>query len=171
MSGDVGSEEATDVEPCPPAQRSSGQGERHPGVEPPPSSPETVGGHGELEAGHRAAGAHHPGQLGDRWRRVGDVTEQVGEGEGVEGGVGEGQAFALAKDEGDAVVPAGGGHVASAPAEHVLAQVDADDPCFAALGQFEGDASRAGGHVEHGGRVGDGDVIDHLAPPPPVLAE
>ena len=34
----------------------------------------------------------------------------------------------------------------------------------------EGDSSRAGGHVEHGGRVGHGDVIDHLVPPPAVLA-
>ena len=45
-------------------------------------------------------------------------------------------------------------HVASALAEHVLAQVDADDPRLGALGQLEGDAGRAGGHVEHDGRVG-----------------
>ena len=34
-----------------------------------------------------------------------------------------------------------------------------------------GDASRAGGDVEHDGGLGHHRVIDHLAPPPPVLAE
>ena len=52
------------------------------------------------------------------------------------------------------LVPAGGDHVASASAQHVLAQVEAGDPGVGAVGQLEGDAGRTGGHIEHSGGVG-----------------
>ena len=66
---------------------------------------------------------------------------------------GNGRSLALAEDERDAIVEAGRGDVPSAAAQHVLAQVDADDPSLGPVGQIEGDTRRARGHVEHRGRA------------------
>ena len=100
---DVRAEEAPDLEPRPPPGHATGQREDAARVQPPPSPPEPARGHVELEAGDGAPGLHHPGQLAERRRRVGHVAQEVGERQGVEGPVGEGQPLGLPGDELDAV--------------------------------------------------------------------
>jgi menaquinone-9 beta-reductase len=168
---DVGTEEAADVEPGPTAEHGAGEGQHDPRVETPAPTPDPVRWNRELEAGDNAAWAHDPGQLGDCCRRIRDVAKQVREREGVERGVGKRQPLTLAEYQGDPVVQTSSRHVAATFAQHVLAQVEAGDLGGQARRQFERDAGRAGGDIEHGGRRGRDHVVDHLASPSTVLAE
>jgi len=84
---------------------------------------------------------------------------------------GKRQTLTLTKDERDTARAPGGDDIASASAQHVLADVEAGDPRIGAGGQIESDAGGAGGNVEHAGWVRRHGVIDHLAAPPPVLAK
>ena len=120
-----------------PARRDdpAGAGQADPHPELPEAAPERHRRDAELERGDRPARLHHPGQLGERRRRVVDVAEQVGERERVEGGVLEGQRLRAALDELDAVAEACALDARAAGGEHVGALVDADDACSRAGGR------------------------------------
>src|SRR4029078_1883900 len=84
VTGDAWPQEATDVEPRPPAEGGSRDREHGAGVDPPPTSPPWVRRHGELEARHRPSRTYDPRELGDGAGRIGDVAEQVGESQCIE---------------------------------------------------------------------------------------
>ena len=169
----LGPEEATDVEPRPPAERGAGEQGARRGCRATTTLARTgLGGTANSRLAIAPPGRTHPGQLGDGGGRISDVAEQVGEGEGVEGGVGEGQVLALTEDEGDAVVPTGcrprsvglGRSMSSLRSMPVIrASVRSASSRATPAGPVATSRTMAGRAVDH--------VVDHLAPPPPVLAE
>src|SRR4029453_8719333 len=122
----------------------------------------------ELEAGDGAARADHADQLGDGGGRVGHVAQQVGEGQRVEGGVGEREPLGLPADQRDPLVQTVVQDRGPTTAQHRLGDVDPGDMCARPAGELEGDAGRAGGHVEHCGGVALDDAVDHGPAPAPV---
>src|SRR3981189_3288456 len=79
--GDVGTEEAAHVEPLTSAGQPPPGWEHQSGVEPPPHPPEAARRCKELEAGHRAAGLHHPSELDEGGLGIIDIPKQIGEGQ------------------------------------------------------------------------------------------
>ncbi len=125
----------------------------------------------ELEVGHYPAGADHPGQLPQGGGRVRHVAQQVGEGEGVERGVGERQLLPPADEQRNAPGLAVVGHTGHPGPQHLAAQVDPGDLGAGAGRDLACHPGRAGRHVEHRSRIGGGDRVDHRPAPPTVLAE
>ncbi len=105
----------------------------------------------ELQAGQRPSRLHHPHQLAEGGGRVGHVAEQVGEGEGVEGGIGEGQVLGPSEDQVDATTARMAGQVGPGRLQHLGCDIDTGHPRRRAGGQLQGDPARAGGDVEHPG--------------------
>src|SRR5688572_24906305 len=83
------------------ADEGSGAGEDLAEVEVVEAAEDGVGGEGELEDDHPAAGAEDAVKLADRGRRVGDVADAEGDGDDVAAGVGEGEGLGVAVDVGD----------------------------------------------------------------------
>ena len=140
-------------------------------VEPPRGAPEPIGRYEELEAGHRRAGLEDPGELAQRGRGVGDVAEEIGEGERVDARVGNGQLLTAAGQERDAVSHPGGSDVRLAAPQHRFGEIDPGDEGRRPTAELERDPGGAGGDVEHPLGSGRNDVVDHRPAPPAVLSE
>src|SRR5689334_22286587 len=96
---DVGTEEPPDTTPLTAAGHIPRDGQYGACVRPPPGSPERGGGNRELEARDCSARPEDPRELGQRRRRVRDVTQQVRERERIERLVGEREVFGLPDEE------------------------------------------------------------------------
>jgi hypothetical protein len=114
---------------------------------------------------------HHHRQNGQGGLGIGHVAQEVGEGEGVEGPVGERELLGPAGHEPDPVGETAPLHVRPSLEEHLRGQVDADHLGGRPVGELEGDTGRPGGHVQHPVRPLGDDVPHHRPPPPAVLAE
>ncbi len=185
-------QEAAHLEPLPPPQRPTGGGQDQARVQGPQGAPGQVAGRVELEAGDGPSGLYDPHQLAQGGGRVGYVTEQVGEGESVEGGIGEGQVLGPPQDQVDPPARWAAAQVGLGGLQHLRGDVDPGHLRPGTSGQLQGDPARPGSDVEHPARRhwgrrhrgrrhrgrrhrgdghGHGHGIDHRPPPPSVLAE
>src|SRR5438093_6634743 len=81
---DVRSEEPSRVPPGPPAKHIAGRRHQRAGEEAPAQPPKRIRWNVEVEARHRTAWAQDAPQFAQSGCRVGNVSEQVGEGDRIE---------------------------------------------------------------------------------------
>ena len=163
-------------EPAHPEPRAPGQAARcrqhAPRVQPPPRPPEAVGRHVELEAGDGRAGLQHTGQLDERGCRVGHVSQEVGEREGVEGIVGEGELLGPTGDGAATRLPARPRATFSRPRRN-MASVRSTPTMLPGVRSASWRATPAVPVATSRTRCGSSrdDVVDHGPPPTAVLTE
>src|SRR5256885_12979975 len=124
---DVRAEEATGPPPGIAPEHEARAGHRRAGVEAPAHPPERIRGHVEVEAGHATRRAEHAGQLAQRRRWIGHVTQQVRERDGVERRCRKRKLLGARALQPDPAVQAGGLNTFPACFEHRLADVDTAD--------------------------------------------
>lgn len=161
---DAAPQEASDVTPT---RRDDPPGDRqaYPNVELPGQPPDAAGKR-ELEPGHRPARPDDACQFAQRRRRIGHVTEEIGEGQRVERVVWKGERFGRPLDE-----PNGRGQTLPCHGQHLGALVEADHLAAFTRQQLAGDGAGPCGDVEHRVARSDIDLRDEESPPPCVLAE
>ena len=125
----------------------------------------------ELKTGDGSTGLQHTSQLDDRGRRVGHISQEVREREGVERLVREGELLGPTGDEMDASPGARAADVLLATPQHCVGEVDTHDAARRAVGELEGDAGRTRGDVKDARRNSRNDTVNHGPPPTPVLTE
>jgi hypothetical protein len=108
-----------------------------------PGGPCETGGDTELERCDRAARANDPGELAERRSGIGDVTQEVRDGEVVERLVRERERFGRRLDELDSRAEA-----LARTSEHARALIDPGH-LESSLQELGGDETRAGGDVDH----------------------
>src|ERR1035438_296480 len=132
-----------------PAAEQAADGQQQPGVEPPPESPETRRRNAELQAGGPPAWPDNAAELTQRFLRVSNITQQVSEGQGVEGGIGEWQLLSPARNQADAVGLIRRGDISLPFPEHLLSQIQADDAGVSPRRDLQGDTGCSRRYVEH----------------------
>ena len=155
----------------PPAggEKGASQAENQVGVEP-PKGVEDASRHSEVLGQHHAAGTDDAGQLAQGRRHVGDIAEQVGEDDSVEGGVGEGYGLRRALDEIDGRRLA----VADGPLlgleQHRPGDVGGYHSHLGPPRDAKGDGAGAGGHVQDQRRRRQRELLHQVPMPAAVLA-
>ena len=160
---DARAKERADIAP---SLRDESAEDRQPDAGPKAPCPkERPAGDAELEHRDPPAGLHDARQLAHRRGGVVDVAQEIGEGEMVEGLVGEWQPFGARANERHVAVAFDRG------AEHVRALIDANDTAAIAAAELARDHPRAGRDVEHDVGGCRGDRGDERVAPARILAE
>src|SRR4051812_33326619 len=163
-AADRAAEERADLAPAVAGHRAR---DRQPGPDIElPERPPDAARDGELEACDRAARTHDPRKLAERRSGVGDVAQQIGEGERVELAVDERELVGTCLDELGATVRA-----PPSFGEHPRALVDADHHAAVPRGQRAGDEPGSSRDVENPALRAGRDPRHEEAPPPRILAE
>src|SRR2546430_2692370 len=168
---DVRAEKSAHSPPGRAGQHAAGGGHQPTRVQAPAGAPHRVGRHEKIKAGHAAVWPQHASQLNERRGRVGDVTQEICEGDCVERRIRKRQLFCPRLLEVDALVEPRVVDTLFAALQHRLADVHAHDVCFRRARQRHGNSRCPGRHVEDSSWFETDDVSHELAPPPAVLAQ
>src|SRR5207302_9445519 len=141
------------------------------GVNAPAGAPQRAWRYKEVEARQTPRGPKHSGELGEGCRGVGDVAQQIGEGDGIERLRWKRQLFGACVLEPDTAVETRVGNVFAADLQHRLADVNPDDVRLRRRRERDGHTRGPRGDVEDETRPEARDMMHQLAAPMGVQAQ